>query len=323
MALNDRGEVTGAVSGGCVEGAVIEVAERILSGAAPRLLHYGFADEEGWDIGLPCGGEIAVWVERYDSEGPQGRFTGHARGGVRVALVTAIDGCPEPGAKLLVSADGAPDGTLGDAALDATTIEIAREQLWSDRSELFELDGPTLFVDVAAPPPRLIIVGAVDSAVQLAAVAALLEWRVFVVDPRSRFATPERFPAAEAVIAAWPQVGFAQLEPIDRGAAIAVLTNDPKLDDAALTAALATDASYIGAMGSRTAQARRRDRLLAAGVEEAQLARIAAPIGLDLGAINAAETALSIMSEIVAVRHRRSGGRLLESRGRIHAVVPA
>jgi xanthine dehydrogenase accessory factor len=323
MALNDRGEVTGAVSGGCVEGAVIEVAERILSGAAPRLLHYGFADEEGWDIGLPCGGEIAVWVEAYDSEGPQGRFTARARSGARAALVTAIDACPEPGAKLFVPADGEREGTLGDAGLDAAALEIAREQLWSDRSELFELDGPTLFVDVAAPPPRLIVVGAVDSAAQLAAVAALADWRVFVIDPRSRFATQERFPAAERVIAAWPQVGFAQLEPIDRSTAIAVLTNDPKLDDAALTAALDTDASYIGAMGSRAAQARRRDRLLAAGVEEAQLARIAAPIGLDLGARDAAETALSIMSEIIAVRHGRSGGRLLEALGRIHAAVAA
>jgi xanthine dehydrogenase accessory factor len=321
MALNDRGEVTGAVSGGCVEGAVIEVAERILSGAPPRLLHYGIADEEGWDVGLPCGGEIEVWVEPYDSDGPQGRFSGSARSGVRVALVTAINGCPEPGAKLLVPADDAPEGTLGDPTLDAAALAIAREQLWSDRSELFELDGPTVFVDVAAPPPRLIVVGAVDAAAHLAAVAALVDWRAYVVDPRTRFATRERFPAAEAVIAAWPQAGFAQLAPIDRGTAIAVLTNDPKLDDAALTAALATDASYIGAMGSRTAQARRRDRLLAAGVEAAQLARIAAPIGLDLGALTPAETALSIMSEIIAIRHGRSGGRLLEAPGRIHAAA--
>jgi xanthine dehydrogenase accessory factor len=321
LALNDRGEVIGAVSGGCVEGAVIEVAEQILSGAAPRLLHYGFADEEAWDIGLPCGGEIEVWVEAYDAPGARGRFTGRARSGSRAALVTAIAGCPEPGAKLLVPADGEPEGTLGDGALNAAALELAREQLWSDRSQLFELGGRTLFVDVAAPPPRLIIVGAVDAAVQLTAVATLADWRVSVIDPRARFATPERFPAAEHVITAWPQVGFARLAPIDRGTAIAVLTNDPKLDDAALTAALASGAGYIGAMGSRTAQSSRRDRLLAAGVEESQLARISAPIGLDLGALTAAETALSIMSEIIAVRHGRSGGRLQESRGRIHAGV--
>jgi xanthine dehydrogenase accessory factor len=323
MALNDRLQVTGAVSGGCVEGAVIEVAERVLAGAPSELLHYGFADEEGWEIGLPCGGEIAIWVELYDPAGPAGRFTTCARGGARTALVTAIEGCPEPGAKLLVPADGEPSGTLGAAALDAGALALAREQLWSDRSGLFELDGAKLFVDVAAPPPRLIIVGAVDAAVQLTAVAALADWRSFVIDPRGRFATPERFPAAERVIAAWPQVAFAQLDPIDPSTAIAVLTNDPKLDDAALAEALKTDAGYIGAMGSRTAQASRRERLLAAGVAEPELARIAAPIGLDLGALNAAETALSIMSEIIAVRHGRSGGRLLDARGRIHAAVAA
>jgi xanthine dehydrogenase accessory factor len=323
MALNDRRQVVGAVSGGCVEGAVIEVAERILAGAPPELLHYGFADEDGWEIGLPCGGEITIWVELYDGAGLAGRFSGCARSGARAALVTAIDGGPEPGANLLVPADGKPSGTLGDAALDAAALELAREQLWSDRSELFELERGRVFVDVAAPPPRLIIVGAVDAAVQLTAVAALADWRPFVIDPRTTFATAERFPAAEQVIAAWPQVAFAQLEPIDRASAIAVLTNDPKLDDAALTAALQTDAGYIGAMGSRTAQASRRERLLAGGVQEEQLAGIAAPIGLDLGALNAAETALSIMSEIVAVRHGRSGGRLIDANGRIHAAAPA
>jgi xanthine dehydrogenase accessory factor len=323
MALNDRLEVTGAVSGGCVEGAVIEVAERILAGAPPELLHYGFADEDGWEVGLPCGGEISIWVELYDASGLAGRFAACARGGARAALVTAIDGCSRPGAKLLVPADGESSGTLGDAALDAGAMALASERLWSDRSGLFELDGAQLFIDIAAPPPRLIIVGAVDAAIQLTAVAALADWRSFVIDPRARFATPERFPAASRVIAAWPQVAFGQLGPIDRSDAIAVLTNDPKLDDAALTVALGTEAGYIGAMGSRTAQAARRERLLAAGVTEAELSRISAPIGLDLGALNATETALSIMSEIIAVRHGRSGGRLLDARGRIHAAVAA
>jgi xanthine dehydrogenase accessory factor len=323
MALSDRLQVAGAVSGGCVEGAVIEVAERILAGAPPSLLHYGFADEDGWEIGLPCGGEIAIWVELYDGAGLAGSFNAAARTGARAALVTAIDGCPSPGAKLLVPADGGPTGSLGDATLDAAALELARGQLWSDRSGLFEVDGAQLFVDIAAPPPRLIIVGAVDAAIQLTAVAALADWRSFVIDPRARFATPERFPAAERVIAAWPQVAFPQLEQIERSDAIAVLTNDPKLDDAALTAALRTEAGYIGAMGSRTAQTARRERLLAAGVSEAEQRRISAPIGLDLGALNAAETALSIMSEVIAVRHGRSGGRLLQARGRIHPAVAA
>jgi xanthine dehydrogenase accessory factor len=321
MAINARGAVAGAVSGGCVEGAVVEIAERVLAGAEPRLLHYGIADEEAWDVGLPCGGEISIWVEGFVRHGLQSRFTRLARSGARAVLVTAVEGCPQPGAKLLVGADGRPEGTLGDPLLDAAAVAAAREALWSERSELHEHAGATLFIDVAAPPPRLVIVGAVDFAAQLSAVAALGGYRAFVVDPRRRFATVVRFPAAERVIAAWPQEAFAQLDPLDRATAIAVLTHDPKLDDAALIAALASPAGYIGAMGSRRAQARRRKRLLGAGIEPAQLERVAAPIGLDLGALTAAETALSIMSEIVAHRRGRSGGRLADAEGRIHEPV--
>lgn len=322
MAINDAGAVAGAVSGGCVEGAVVEVAERVIDGAEPQLLHYGIADEEAWDVGLPCGGEIAVWVEAFDTAGLQSRFTELARGGSRVAVVTVVEGDAPLGAKLLLTADG-PDGTLGDPELDAEALALGREALWSELGGLHQVRGATVFVDVAAPSPRLVIVGAVDFAAQLAAVAALAGWRAFVVDPRARFATAERFPAAERVLVAWPQEAFAQLEPFDPATAIAVLTHDPKLDDAALTFALGSDAGYIGAMGSRRAQARRRERLLAAGVKPPQLERVAAPIGLDIGALSAAETALSIMSEIIALRHGRSGGRLIEAQGRIHDVVSA
>lgn len=319
MAINGSEKVCGAVSGGCVEGAVVEVAERVLAGGAPQLLHYGIADEEAWDVGLPCGGEISVWVEAYVRGSLQARLTELALGAQRAALVTVVDGPGTLGAKLLVKASEQPVGTLGDGAeLDAVAVGLAREALWSEQGGLHEVSGLTLFVDVVAPPPRLIVVGAVDFAAQLSAVARLAGWRAFVIDPRARFATPERFPAAERVIPAWPQEAFAELDPIDRSTAIAVLTHDPKLDDAALLAALRSDASYIGAMGSRRAQARRRERLLAAGATEEELNRVSAPIGLDLGALTAAETALSIMSEIVALRHGRSGGRLIEARGRIH-----
>ena len=323
MAVNDRGDVVGAVSGGCVEGAVVEVAEGILRGADPALLHYGIADSDAWDVGLPCGGEISIWVQRYDRDGLDARFAELARSGARAALATALEDCPEPGAKLLLAESGETEGSLGSAELDTAAVELATEAMWSERSELAHAAGATLFVDTVAPPPRLIVVGAVDFAAQLSEVAALADWRPFVVDPRGRFATTERFPAAERVIVAWPQDAFEELGPIDRATAIAVLTHDPKLDDAALIAALAGDAGYIGAMGSRRAQAHRRERLLAAGVEPAALDRIAAPIGLDLGALTAAETALSIMSEIVAVRRGHSGGRLAEALGRIHEATPA
>jgi xanthine dehydrogenase accessory factor len=150
--------------------------------------------------------------------------------------------------------------------------------------------------------------------------ARVTGWRAFVVDPRARFAQPARFPDAEEVVAAWPEEAFAKLGGIDRATAIAVLTHDPKLDDAALIIALRSQAGYIGAMGSRRAQESRRERLLAKGVTDAEMERISAPIGLDLGALTAEETALSIMAEIVAMRYGREGGRLANAKGRIHEV---
>jgi xanthine dehydrogenase accessory factor len=323
MAVSSGGEVQGAVSGGCVEGAVVEAAEAVLAGDPPKLLRYGIADEDAWDVGLPCGGEITIWVEEYDRSTAISGFYSRARADDgRAALVTSVGG-RNLGAKLLVLAGEGGSGTLGDADLDAAAVELAREALWSGRGALHELDGMTVFIDAVAPPPKLIMVGAVEFAAQLSAIARMAGWRPFVIDPRERFATAERFPAAERVITAWPQKAFPELEPIDPSTAIAVLTNDPKLDDAALIAALSSGAGYIGAMGSRRAQAKRHERLVAAGVKEGELGRIAAPIGLDLGALNAAETALSIMSEIVALRHGRTGGRLIEASGRIHDAAVA
>jgi xanthine dehydrogenase accessory factor len=323
MAVSDRGAVVGAVSGGCVEGAVIEVAEEILGGAEPRLLHYGIADSDAWDVGLPCGGEIDVWVERWaPAAGPQADFARVALDGGRAARVTVVasESDRPTGTSLLVLADGATSGGLGDPALDAAAIAAAEELIWAERSELRAHEDVTLFVDVTGPPPRLVIFGAVDFAAALCRVARAARWRPFVVDPRSRFATRERFPDAEDVIAEWPVEALAQLGGIDRATYIAVLTHDPKLDDAVLTTALESDAPYIGAMGSRRAQAKRRERLLAAGLTDAQLDRISAPIGLDLGGTSAEETAVSIMAELIAVRNGRDGGRLSASGGRIHEV---
>ena len=161
---------------------------------------------------------------------------------------------------------------------------------------------------------------ALEAAAALCRLARAAGWRPFVVDPRARFAQPARFPDAEEVVAAWPEEAFARLGGIDRATAIAVLTHDPKLDDAALVIALRSNAAYIGAMGSRRAQAGRRERLMAKGIAEDELGRISAPIGLDLGALTAEETALSIMAEIVAMRYGRRGGRLAHAKGRIHEV---
>jgi xanthine dehydrogenase accessory factor len=248
----------------------------------------------------------------------QSEFKEIAQTGGRAALVTLVAGDEtEVGARLLVRADGEPAGTLGSAERDALAVRHGEELMWAERSEL----RGDLFVDVVAPPPRLIVFGAVDFAAALCRMARATGWRPFVVDPRGRFATRERFPDAEDVVVAWPEKAFAQLGGIDRATYIAVLTHDPKLDDAALTAALAAEPAYIGAMGSRRAQEKRRERLLALGVGEEQLTRIAAPIGLDLGGLTAEETALSILAEVVAVRNGREGGRLSSAgAGRIHEV---
>jgi xanthine dehydrogenase accessory factor len=248
-----------------------------------------------------------------------GDFAAIAADDGRAALVTVIEG-GDVGAKLLVRADGVTSGGLGDASLDAAAVEAAEELIWAERSEIHEVGDVSLFVDVTAPAPRLVIFGAVDYAAALCRLARAAGWRPFVCDPRSQFATRERFPEAEEVLAEWPEPAFARLGGIDRATYIAVLTHDPKLDDAALEIALRSEAPYVGAMGSRRAQAQRRERLLAAGLEDELLARIAAPIGLDLGAVTPEETALSIMSEVVAVRNGRDGGRLSSAAGRIHEV---
>ncbi len=311
MAVNEHGEIAGSVSGGCVEGAVAEIADGILRGDPPQLVHFGIADSDAWDVGLPCGGEIDVWVEAYEPS----RFEELARSGGRAAEVTVLEGAA-PGAKLLVFADGATTGSLGSPELDDEAARVGTELLWAETSE--RRNG--LFVDVIGPPPRLLVFGAVDIAASLCRLARAAGWRPYVIDPRARFATPDRFPDAEEVIAAWPEEAVAQLGGVDPATSIVVLTHDPKLDDAALMLALGSPARFIGAMGSRRAQAKRRERLLELGITDDEFDRISAPVGLDLGGISREETALSILAEIVAARHGRDGGRLAESKGRIHEV---
>jgi xanthine dehydrogenase accessory factor len=255
------------------------------------------------------------------STSPQGAFADVAREGGRGGLVTLLAGPGTPGAKLFVAADGSTQGTLGDPVIDEAAARHADELMWIERSERRDEGEAVLFIDVTFPPPRLFVFGAVDFAAALCTMARAAGWVPFVVDPRARFAQPARFPDAEEVVASWPEEAFHRLGGIDRATAIAVLTHDPKLDDAALIIALRSNAAYIGAMGSRRAQADRRERLLAKGVTDEEMERISAPIGLDLGSLTAQETALSIMAEIVAMRHGRTGGRLAHAKGRIHEVV--
>lgn len=321
MLINEHGQIAGAVSGGCVEGAVVTAAYRVFDTGIPRLLHFGIADEAAFEVGLPCGGEIDVFIEEHlaTATSPQVEFLRRARSGRRAALATVIG--PETATglarKMLVTTDRPAAGGLGEQDVDVEAREVAAELLWTERSETREFGGLQVFIDVVAPAPRLLILGAVDYAAALCRFARVAGWRPFVCDPRSAFATEPRFSEAERVVAAWPDEAFARLG-IDRATYIAVLTHDPKLDDAALRIALRSEAAYVGAMGSRPAQKKRRERLLEQGLTESELARMSAPIGLDLGASGPEETALSIMAEVAAVRNGREGGRLRARAGPIH-----
>lgn len=235
----------------------------------------------------------------------QSAFAEVAREDGRAALVTVVSG-PHAGERLLVRADGTREGSLGDEELEAEAVADADELMWEEHSEL----RGDLFIDVTAPAPRVLIFGAVEYANHLAHLARVMGWRPYVIDPRAQFATRERFPDAVEVVVSWPGEAFEHLGGIDRATYLAVLTHDPKIDDEVLTLALSAEPAYIGAMGSKRAQAERRERLLSAGVAEEDLARISAPVGLDLGATSAEEVALSIMAELVAVRYGRDAGRL-------------
>ena len=188
------------------------------------------------------------------------------------------------------------------------------------RSTMVVVDDVTVFADLVGPPPRVLVFGAVDTAESLCRLASDLGWRTVVGDPRAKFATRERIPSADELIVAWPEDVLAQVG-VDHATAVVVLTHEERFDVPALAGALGTEAFYIGALGSRRAQEARRERLLEAGVAEEALERISGPCGLDIGASTPAETALSVLGEIVAVRASRGGGRLKESSGRIHADV--
>ena len=289
LAVSESGELFGSVSGGCVESDVAVQAAEVIAGAAPRLLSYGIADEQAWEVGLPCGGEIDVFVQRLEDELPDPDEPA-------VAL-TVLDG-ERAGERRVVE-----PGVIGEGP-----------------SHVLELDGERVFAEVLGPPPRLIVFGAVDTAEALCRAAGLIGWRTVVVDARPGLATEERLPSAAEVLVAWPEEALQRLQP-DGDTAVIVLSHEDRFDIPALKGALESDAFYVGALGSRRNQARRRERLLEEGVPEERIDRIAGPSGLDIGAESPAETALSILAEILAVRAGRAGGPLKEAKGRIHAAV--
>jgi xanthine dehydrogenase accessory factor len=300
LIVSETGELAGSISGGCVESEVVEAAREVLAGGEPRLVTFGITDDMALNVGLPCGGEIDVWIDEPDQE-LLGQLADVARSERRAVFLVDLDDGTE---RLVLDGDN----------------DVADELIRSGHSKVAELHGRRMFADVFGPPPKLFVYGAVDTADALCAAARAIGWRAIVADARSRFATRERLPHADEIIVAWPEEALAQVAP-DHTTAILVLTHDDKFDLPLLTGALATEAYYIGALGSRRNQERRRERLLEAGVGEDDLDRISGPAGLDIGAHTPAETAVSMLAEIMAVRAGRDGGRLRAASGRIHAEI--
>ncbi len=301
MAVSSAGEMAGSVSGGCVEGAVVQEALAVLASGEPKLLTYGIADELAQSVGLACGGVIEVFVEALSDPVLQ-QFEDAVRAGRLTALATVLTGAIS-GAKLLIFPTGDIVGALGDPMLDAAVRQRAPHLFAHLQSKRLSIETATgvaeCFIDVQPPQPRLWIVGAVHIASALVTFAKTLGYYTVVVDPRAAFATPERFPHVDELIAHWPNEVLTEAR-LDESACVVVLTHDEKIDNPALTVALDSPARYVGALGSRKTHARRVAALKALGLDDAQIARIHAPIGLDIGARRPEEIALAIMAEIVA-----------------------
>ena len=289
LAVSETGEVAGSVTGGCVEPAVYAEAQEVLAGGPPRLRTYGIADEEAFEVGLPCGGTVHIFVDALDPAlvAPLAAAIREERA---TALAVDVAG-PEAGVKRLV---------FGDAPTDGTSEGAIGALLAHGETALVSLGDRDVFVSSFVPRPRMYVFGAVDHAAALATIGRFLGYRVTVCDARAKFVTRERFPDADELIVEWPD-RFLARAPVDERTAICVLTHDHKFDVPLLKVALATRAAYIGAMGSRRTTARRAERLREEGVGEAELERVHAPIGVDIGARTPEEVAIAIAAQIVAV----------------------
>ena len=302
MAISERGEIAGSVSGGCVESAVAEAGLQVLESGSPQLLHFGVADETAWSVGLACGGSLDVFVERLD---PQ-QFAFLKTLLIKeepVMSVTIVRGQEaEMGRKITLSTSDPSTryGTL-DSGSDDQTVELAL-QLAEPSLQALEAEGVQAFIDLIPPPSTLVVVGGNQIAITLSKLAKTMDMRTVIIDPRRAFATEDRFPEVDQLLQAWPAEAFKTV-PLTASTAVVMLTHDPKIDEPALEHALTSPAFYIGALGSKRTQAKRRERLKERGLSEADLDRLHGPVGLELGADTPDEIALSIMAEIVASRH--------------------
>ncbi len=326
LARDPSGEVIGSVSGGCVEGAVVEVAERVVATGTPELVRYGISDAEAFTVGLTCGGEIEVFVDVIGDADRQ--LFDHVFDAIEqdrpIAVVTVIDGAARPGGRLVVERSSHL-GTLGDDGLDASVIDDARGMLSQGQTgqRRYGTSGQrrsgdvTVFVESFAPRPRMYVFGAIDFAGAVTSIGAFLGYEVVVCDARAVFATRARFPDADEIVVEWPH-RFLANAPIDERTAICVLTHDAKFDVPVLEIALRSPAAYVGAMGSRRTHEDRIARLRDVGLDDDELARLRSPIGLDIGGRTPQETAVSIAAELIAVRHGGAAGPLRETGGPIH-----
>ncbi|MFD8232528.1 XdhC family protein [Streptomyces sp. NPDC059696] len=326
MAVGPDDEVVGSVSGGCVEGAVFELAQAVAEDGEARLETFGYSDEDAFAVGLTCGGEITLLVRAVTPEHDPGfgAVADSVAAGEPVTVATVTDGPAPRGATLAVWPDRTL-GTLGTSGLDAAVTADARGELALGATGLRHYgpegqrreDSVSVFLQSFAPPPRMLVFGAIDYAAAVARIGDFLGYRVTVCDARPVFATPRRFPEGVEVVAAWPH-RYLQEAATDERTVICVLTHDPKFDVPLLTEALRRPAAYIGAMGSRRTHADRAARLAEAGLTEGELARLRSPVGLDLGARTPEEVAVSVAAEIVALRWGGSGAPLSATKGAVH-----
>ncbi|CAL9628873.1 XdhC family protein [Streptomyces sp. enrichment culture] len=330
MAVGPDDEVVGSVSGGCVEGAVLELAREAVASGRAELQTFGYSDDDAFAVGLTCGGEITVLVRPVTAElDPAfGAVAASVAEGRPVTLATVTDGPAPRGATLAVWPDEVR-GTLGAPGLDAAVTADARGELalgatglrhYGPHGERRE-DAVTVFLHSFAPPPRMLVFGAIDYAAAVARIGDFLGYRVTVCDARPLFATPRRFPPDVEVVVDWPHRYLRQTG-TDERTVICVLTHDPKFDVPLLEEALRRPAAYIGAMGSRRTHDERRARLEEAGLTAAELSRLRSPVGLDLGARTPEEVAVSVAAEIVALRWGGSGAPLTSTAGAIHGTRP-
>lgn len=326
MAVAETGEAVGSVSGGCVEGAVYELAQEVLQTGVPAKQTYGIQDDDAFAVGLTCGGILEIFVEPVDvpryPELPD--VLAAVRGQHGLAVATVVEGPGDVGHRIVVGADTL-SGSLGSADLDHSVAGIARGMLEHGTTGVVHvgengeqrMDQLTVFVESFAPAPQMIVFGAIDFAGAVVRAGKFLGYRVTLCDARPVFATAKRFPDADEVVVDWPHRYLAGRD-VDERTVLCVLTHDPKFDVPLLELALRSKAGYIGAMGSRRTHEDRLTRLREIGMDEQSLSRLSSPIGLDIGARTPEETAVSIVAEIIALASGGSGRRLSETGTAIH-----